>query len=150
MTNMACEVCGTKVTQWSARFEANMVHCKRCFGSPAAKRLHAKSNIQNSDNPEQIVSTAIQLGALKTKTPYSFLSLLLFTLATLSLLGGLILSIQLWPSLPGHRQQLATVTYIPALTPLVVGVVQLALFAGLGQGLHLLKIIALNTSKPNE
>ena len=81
---------------------------------------------------------------------YSFLSLVFFLLAGLSLLGGIVLCSQLWPGDPGYGKEWKTLAYIPAITWLTAGIVQLSLFAAFGQGLHYLKQIVSNTRKPNK
>lgn len=140
---MACEICGEKVTAWSARYDASIVHCKKCFKTSIAKEFINKKlsdpSILNSSPPDNSTLKESNDG-------HSFLSLLFFFLAGLSLLGGLILCALLWPGNPGGDEW-STLAYIPAITSFTIGLVQFALFAAFGQGLHYLSQIALNTKK---
>ena len=47
---MECEICGIEVGGWSARYEGDVTHCKKCFGSDEAKTL-----IENKQ-PEEMLS----------------------------------------------------------------------------------------------
>lgn len=141
MTDMACEICGEKVTQWSARYEADVVHCKKCFETTEAKEFISKKYMDTSAKESSTLGKSIPD---QNSTEYSFLSLLLFLLAGLSLLGGLVLCAQLWPDDPGYGNEWKMLAFIPAITWLTAGVVQFALFSALGQGLHYLRQIASN------
>ena len=103
-----------------------------------------ESNLFDNENSTSDSSTSVKSTSVEKNLEYSVLSLLLFFLASLSLLGGLVLCVQLWPGDPGYGNQWKTIAFIPAITSLSAGVVQLALFAALGQGLHYLKQIASN------
>lgn len=147
MADMACEICGEKVTQWSVRYEADVMHCKKCYKTSAAKEFIDKKYSTPSTSNTSISS---KFTVEKNDIEYSFLSLLFFFLAGLSLLGGLILCGQLWPGDPGYRNEWKTIAYIPAITWFTVGLVQFALFAAFGQGLHYLRQIVSNTEEPNK
>lgn len=143
MTEMTCEVCGENVTQWSARFEAETVHYKKCFGSPEAKKFI-------SNKYEEGLTSSInapEKASVEGGVEYPPISMLLFFLAGSSLLGGLILGGKLWPNETAYGIEWNIIVYLPSITWLTVGLVQFALFASFGQGLHYLKQIASNTRK---
>lgn len=154
MAGKVCEICGAKVTEWSARYEANVVHCKKCFKSPEAKEYIAKKQVDNEDIDPSMSNIAIEIKSesplKENDTEYSLLSLVFFFLSGISLFVGLVLCAKLWPSDPGYGKEWKTFAYIPAITWFTAGLVQFVLFAAFGQELHYLKQIASNTQKPNK
>ncbi|AMJ86158.1 MULTISPECIES: hypothetical protein [Alteromonas] len=78
------------------------------------------------------------------------LTILFYVLAGLSLLGGIILCSQLWPDNLGYRDKWETIAYLPSITWLTIGIVEFALFTAIGQGLHYLRQIALNSALKNK
>lgn len=80
-----------------------------------------------------------------TTTPV--LSTILFILAGLSILGGIILSAQFWPVDPGYGKQWKIEAYTISIIWIMAGIVESILFAAIGQGLAYLHRIVQNTTK---
>lgn len=91
-----------------------------------------ESNNQGGDKPDLI-------------NGYPFLSKLLFVLAGLSLIGGLILFFKFLPGDPGYGQEWRSIAYMPSIAWGVSGVIEFALFAAVGEGLGCLHQIVRNT-----
>lgn len=160
MSDLTCEICGAKVTQWSARFDADVTHCKSCFKTPAAKAFIAN---KYSENPQPLNTVSSENNSSEDEyrksllslneasqdddVAHSFLSQLLYVLAGLSLFGGFILCTILWPNDANGRAAGNSFLYIPAISVITASIVQFSLFAALGQGLHYLKKIASNTRR---
>lgn len=72
------------------------------------------------------------------KEKYSALTSILFILAGLSLLIGLFVCWQTWPNSYSAEGK----DYVLPVASAAGGIVQFAIFAALGQGLHYLKIMA--------
>jgi hypothetical protein len=89
-------------------------------------------------------SSSIKPSSVETSLEYAFLSLLLFFIAILGLIGGLVVGVEFWPSGYGYDDALKHARQIYAITFIFAGVIQFALFAALGQGLHYLRQIASN------
>jgi hypothetical protein len=75
------------------------------------------------------------------------LSVVFFVLSGLSFLGGVVLSAQFWPDAPGYRYEGKAEAYTLSIIWFMVGVIEAALFAAIGQGLSYLHRIVENTSK---
>lgn len=130
---MNCEICKCELTESSARYEMNIAHCKNCFGSAQAKEyILSKTALSKSASEANLPITA--------DDEYSPLSLLLFLLSAIALLGGIFICAVMWPDATEH--ELKILTYTPSITWLITGVVQFSLYAALGQGLHYLKLIS--------
>ncbi|AOE49478.1 hypothetical protein [Kangiella sediminilitoris] len=69
MAEMACEICGAKVTQWSARFESDIMHCKKCIGTSAAKEfIERKYSDGSVSDPKEPVTLSKQNTSMATTT----------------------------------------------------------------------------------
>ena len=86
----------------------------------------------------------------KDRDGFPPLTVLFYILAGLSLLGGLLFCVELWPGDAGYGHAWKTIAYVPSITWLTVGVVQFALFTAIGQGLTYLRQIVANTSSRND
>lgn len=75
---------------------------------------------------------------LANNLDYPSLSILLFFLAGIALLGSIVVSVQFWPT--GYYIGIAA--YTPGLMALSAGVVQFSLYSAIGLGLVYLKKIA--------
>ena len=146
MTDMICEICGVKVTSWSARYEADTVHCKKCFDTPESKELIDKKHV---DTLTVHIQNEKNLQSEKNRDKYSSLSVLLFILSALSLLVGVLMFGKLFPETSKYSQAPSTFAYIPSLIWITAGLAQFALFAFCGQVLHYIKLIHTNL-KSNE
>jgi hypothetical protein len=74
------------------------------------------------------------------------LSVAFFILSALSFLGGIVLAAQFWPGDPGYRHEWEAEAYTISIAWFMVGVIEAALFAAIGQGLSYLHRIVENTS----
>ena len=75
------------------------------------------------------------------------MSLVLYLFAGLVLTGGAVLGVALWPEKVVFGYEWAPVAYLPSAGALTFGILQGAVLAALGKGLHYLSKIARNTSK---
>ena len=96
---------------------------------------------ENSSTAFPSSSTSGQLD----RTPV--LPILFYILASLSLLGGILLSSEFWPGDPGYGREWKTEAYTLSIIWFTVGLVEAALYAAIGQGLSYLHKIVKNTSK---
>lgn len=83
-------------------------------------------------------SEARSVEKLAHNLDYPSLSILLFLLAGISLLGSIVVCVQLWPI----GRYIGIAAYTPGLMALSAGVVQFALYSAIGLGLMYLKKIA--------
>lgn len=83
--------------------------------------------------------------SLRISTPA--LSKFFFMLAALSFIGGMILCAEFWPGELGYGDEWASKAYIMSITWLMLGVLEGALFAAIGQGLAYLNQITINTAE---
>lgn len=126
-----CSKCGASVSSISSL-------CGSC-----SKQMYA-----DAQSSSQKTVTSYSEGLLMHQNKvlsYPRLSVLLFVLAGLSLLGGIILCVQLWPGDAGYGMEWKAVAYISGITALTVGLVQFALYTAIGLGLAYLKQIMINT-----
>lgn len=149
MTDLACEICGDRVTQGSARYEAGVVHCKKCFRTEAA-REHISGKLSSSSASSDRSSMTGDSVSDEGELEHSFLSVLLFNLGGIFLISSAVICVQLWPGDPGYGKSWPTLAYMPAIGWLAAGLVQCVLFVAAGQGLHYLRQIAANTKGLNK
>tara|TARA_Y100000991_G_scaffold129747_1_gene97765 strand:+ start:1209 stop:1607 length:399 start_codon:yes stop_codon:yes gene_type:complete len=124
-----CNKCGVSIPMM----------CSLCETCAEKAEAEATTNFQDSRSPQ---FKEVQAGEVSSYPP---LSILLFILAGLSMLGGMILCGQLWPGDPGYGMEWQTAAYLPGLTALTVGLIQFALYTAVGLGLAYLKQIVINT-----
>jgi hypothetical protein len=74
------------------------------------------------------------------------LSIFFFVIAALNFLGGIILAAEFWPGDPGYGREWETEAYTFSIVWFMVGALQAALFAAIGQGLSFLHQIVKNTA----
>ena len=131
MSMIRCAACGNEFKESAIRYDHNIPHCKGCYGTPEAKKLVQERLV--SLHPQKLVREEIE------STGYSALTSILFILAGLSLLIGLFVCWQAWPDMGATTE---SNDYALPVASAVGGIVQFAIFAALGQGLHYLKVIA--------
>lgn len=129
MSQLSCSACGVAVSESSARYRHNIPFCKSCFKTSDADRVLA----------EKVGAASGTQG----RPGYSALSALLFVFAGLFLISGAIIGYAAWPN-PNDFEymQPPDAAYIAPLAWILGGILQFALFAAIGQGLHYLKLIA--------
>ena len=123
---MNCEICGTKVTSWSANYAGNVTHCKKCFGSNEAKEYIKNKALEP-------ISIEAPLGQAQVQDEVSYIGMLCFLIAGLSLLSGVILCGLTWPVKNTYSQELDAMAYTSSFIWLFAGLTQFTLFSALGQ-----------------
>lgn len=76
------------------------------------------------------------------------ISKIFYIIAFLELLDGIILCVEFWPGDPGNDKEWKSITYTPALTWLMAGIIECAMLFSIGVGLKYLRAIyikAINT-----
>lgn len=110
-----------------------------------------KPSEQNNENVPAKGNTPAKentpLNRPETRDSTPTLTVMFYILAVLSFIGGIILAVALWPSDPGYGRELGAEAYMPSIIWFMVGVIETALFAAIGQGLSYLHRIVENTSK---
>lgn len=137
MSEHVCEICGESVTSWSARYEANVTHCKKCFKTEKAE-AYIKSKL--SEENEEAGNEVLKSGSRDESE--SLLPILFNFLAWTSLLACVFFAFKLLPS----GSSIPIIAYIPTFTWAAIGVVQLAIFLAISKVLIYLKQIVANTS----
>jgi len=89
------------------------------------------------------------MSARSDKEGNSTLSTVFFVLGGLSLLGGIVLCIALWPKYSGYGYEWNTVAYLPSILWFSAGFVECAVFTAIGKILTYLKLISFNTENSN-
>jgi hypothetical protein len=77
------------------------------------------------------------------------ISRLLYALANLSLLGGIVLCVGFWPGDPGGGYSWKIVAYYGSIISLTAGIVGFAFVAAVSKALDYLAVIEANTSREN-
>ncbi len=131
-----CEICGTKVTGWSARFQSDSTFCKACFGTDKIDAYLENKTLDSSN------AKPIELSESTTISAKSNLPAFFTYLAWLALIGSCIFGLTLIPS--GYSPPAAA--YASTIVWVVSGVVQFALFLAIGKILSYLEQIVENTS----
>ncbi len=133
-----CEICGEGVTSWSARYRADVTHCKKCFDTEKAdtfiRNKHSEAKDEDSEEENNITP--------KEPEQTSSLPALFVFFAWFSLIISLIIGGNIFPS--GYSPP--ALAYIPALTWFAIGLVQFAIFLAISRVLIYLKQIVINTS----
>lgn len=106
-------------------------------GQSYARKNQMHSN-SNSPDQQQIVSRREHI------TDTANLVMLFYVLSGLSLLGGVVLAAQFWPSDLGYSKELKSVAYTWSIVWLIAGITQAAIFAAIAKILSLLQQIADN------
>lgn len=78
MSEMTCEVCGTKVTSWSARYgQFDTIFCKKCFNTDNAKKIiEEKSKLIKKEEIKNIETNKSNKDDISTSTDNKFNTLL--------------------------------------------------------------------------
>lgn len=126
MAKYSCEICGCPIEKrLDVRYEFDTIHCKQCYQTEESAEYIAKKK-SGETNLAQKKPTAVETGESEP-----FLSGVLWILAVLSLIGGVIVAFVAWPEASSFGGEAP----FPAASigAIVSGVVYAVVFFALGQ-----------------
>jgi len=125
-----CLHCGNLNEAFENTPNAECPECGAIYLKIATTQKRIKDNVAAKINKE--LSTPL-------------LSKIFYLISFLGLLGGIFFCIVLWPGDPGFGKEWKSIAYIPALTWLMAGIIECALFFAIGLGLKYLRAIYIKT-----
>lgn len=97
MAKYSCEICGCPIEKrLDVRYEFDTIHCKQCYQTEKSAEYIAKKK------SGELKSAQNKKTNVETSEPEPFLSGVLWVLAVLSLICGVVVAFVAWPETPRY------------------------------------------------